>query len=41
MTQARAVLAGTGISIPPLEVDNHMLSRIIDTKTGLQTATMS
>ncbi len=31
MTQARAVLAGTGISIPPLEVDNHMLSRIIET----------
>lgn len=31
MTQPRAVLAGTGISIPPLEVDNHMLSRIIDT----------
>ncbi|HBL26967.1 MAG TPA: 3-oxoacyl-ACP synthase [Acidobacteria bacterium] len=31
MTQARAVLAGSGIAIPPLEVDNHMLSRIIDT----------
>src|SRR5262245_25505655 len=31
MTQARAVLAGSGISIPPLEVDNHMLSRIIET----------
>jgi 3-oxoacyl-[acyl-carrier-protein] synthase-3 len=31
MTQARAVLAGTGIAIPPLEVDNHMLSRIIET----------
>ena len=31
MTQARAVLAGTGISIPPLEVDNEMLSRIIET----------
>ena len=31
MTQARAVLAGTGIFIPPLEVDNHMLSRIIET----------
>lgn len=31
MSQARAVLAGTGIAIPPLEVDNHMLSRIIET----------
>jgi 3-oxoacyl-[acyl-carrier-protein] synthase III len=31
MTQARAVLAGTGIAIPPLEVDNTMLSRIIET----------
>ncbi len=31
MTQARAVLAGTGIAIPPLEIDNHMLARIIDT----------
>ena len=31
MAQARAVLAGTGISIPPLEVDNHMLARIIET----------
>ena len=31
MTQARAVLAGTGIAVPPLEVDNQMLSRIIDT----------
>lgn len=31
MSQARAVLAGTGISIPPLEVDNEMLSRIIET----------
>ncbi|HYG63570.1 MAG TPA: 3-oxoacyl-[acyl-carrier-protein] synthase III C-terminal domain-containing protein [Thermoanaerobaculia bacterium] len=31
MTDVRAVLAGTGISIPPLEVDNHMLSRIIET----------
>src|SRR5258708_40264045 len=31
MTEARAVLAGTGIAIPPLEVDNHMLARIIDT----------
>jgi 3-oxoacyl-[acyl-carrier-protein] synthase-3 len=31
MTQFRAVLAGTGICVPPLEVDNHMLSRIIET----------
>src|SRR3954447_28058 len=31
MTQARAVLAGTGICVPPLEVDNLMLSRIIET----------
>jgi 3-oxoacyl-[acyl-carrier-protein] synthase III len=31
MTQPRAVLAGTGIAIPPLEVDNHMLARIIET----------
>ncbi|HSU83115.1 MAG TPA: 3-oxoacyl-[acyl-carrier-protein] synthase III C-terminal domain-containing protein [Thermoanaerobaculia bacterium] len=31
MTQARAVLAGTGICVPPLKVDNSMLSRIIET----------
>jgi 3-oxoacyl-[acyl-carrier-protein] synthase-3 len=31
MTEARAVLAGTGVAIPPLEVDNDMLARIIDT----------
>ncbi len=31
MSQPRAVLAGTGIAIPPLEVDNHMLARIIET----------
>ena len=31
MNQARAVLAGTGIYVPPLEVDNVMLSRIIET----------
>jgi len=31
MTAPRAVLAGTGIAIPPLEVDNHMLARIIET----------
>ncbi|HWM93206.1 MAG TPA: 3-oxoacyl-[acyl-carrier-protein] synthase III C-terminal domain-containing protein [Thermoanaerobaculia bacterium] len=44
MTQARAVLAGTGIAVPPLEVDNHMLARIIETsdewireRSGVQT----
>ena len=31
MTEARALLAGTGICVPPLEVDNFMLSRIIET----------
>jgi 3-oxoacyl-[acyl-carrier-protein] synthase III len=31
MNQARAVLAGTGIAVPPLLVDNLMLSRIIET----------
>jgi 3-oxoacyl-[acyl-carrier-protein] synthase-3 len=31
MTEARAVLAGTGVAIPPLEIDNHMLARIIET----------
>ena len=31
MTAPRAVLAGTGIAIPPLEVDNHMLARVVDT----------
>jgi len=31
MTEARAVLAGTGVAIPPLEVDNHMVARIVDT----------
>jgi 3-oxoacyl-[acyl-carrier-protein] synthase III len=31
MNHPRAVLAGTGIAVPPLEVDNHMLSRIIET----------
>src|SRR4051794_22726134 len=31
MNQPRAVLAGTGIAIPPFEVDNTMLSRIIET----------
>lgn len=31
MTEVRAVLGGTGIAIPPLEVDNAMLARIIET----------
>ncbi|MCH9650401.1 MAG: ketoacyl-ACP synthase III [Deltaproteobacteria bacterium] len=31
MSQPRAVLAGSGIAVPPLVVDNHMLSRIVDT----------
>jgi 3-oxoacyl-[acyl-carrier-protein] synthase-3 len=31
MTDVRAVLAGSGIAVPPLEVDNHMLARIIET----------
>ena len=31
MTQARAVLAGTGIAVPPLEIDNERLSMIIET----------
>jgi 3-oxoacyl-[acyl-carrier-protein] synthase-3 len=31
MTEDRAVLVGTGVAIPPLEIDNHMLARIIDT----------
>lgn len=31
MTETRAVLAGTGIAVPPLEVDNSMLARIIET----------
>jgi len=31
MTHVRAILAGTGIAIPPLEIDNHMLGRIIET----------
>lgn len=31
MRERRAVLAGTGIAVPPLEVDNAMLARIIET----------
>ena len=31
MSQPRAVLAGTGIAVPPIVVDNHMLARIVET----------
>jgi 3-oxoacyl-[acyl-carrier-protein] synthase-3 len=31
MLETRAVLAGTGVCVPPLQVDNLMLSRIIET----------
>ena len=31
MSQPRAVLRGTGIYVPPIRVDNDMLSRIMDT----------
>jgi 3-oxoacyl-[acyl-carrier-protein] synthase-3 len=31
MSQPRAVFAGSGIAVPPIRVDNRMLSRIIDT----------
>ena len=31
MTQPRAVLAGTGISVPKREIDNHRLSRVVET----------
>ena len=31
MSDLRAVLAGTGIAIPPYEIDNHRLSRVIET----------
>ncbi len=31
MSQPRAVLAGVGIHVPPIRVDNAMLSRIMDT----------
>ncbi len=27
----RAVLAGSGVAVPPVRVDNHMLARVIDT----------
>ncbi|HEV8630825.1 MAG TPA: 3-oxoacyl-[acyl-carrier-protein] synthase III C-terminal domain-containing protein [Thermoanaerobaculia bacterium] len=31
MPQPRALLAGTGVAVPPRRVDNHMLARILDT----------
>jgi 3-oxoacyl-[acyl-carrier-protein] synthase-3 len=31
MTERRAVLLGSGIAIPPHEIDNHQLARIIET----------
>jgi 3-oxoacyl-[acyl-carrier-protein] synthase-3 len=31
MPQPRALLLGTGIAVPPLRIDNAMLSRIVDT----------
>jgi len=31
MSQPRAVFAGSGIAVPPVRVDNHMLSRIVET----------
>ena len=31
MSQPRAVFAGSGIAVPPIRVDNHMLARVIDT----------
>jgi 3-oxoacyl-[acyl-carrier-protein] synthase III len=31
MNQKRAVLAGTGISVPPLQIDNNALARVVET----------
>ncbi|MCP4656458.1 MAG: ketoacyl-ACP synthase III [bacterium] len=31
MAPTRAVLVGTGIAVPPRKIDNHMLSRVMDT----------
>ncbi|HUF77789.1 MAG TPA: beta-ketoacyl-ACP synthase III [Thermoanaerobaculia bacterium] len=31
MTQPRALFAGSGIAVPPVRVDNHMLARVLDT----------
>lgn len=44
MEQPRAVLRGTGVSVPPNAVDNHQLARVMDTndqwireRSGIQT----
>ena len=31
MAQPRALLAGSGISVPPRRIDNHVLARVMDT----------
>lgn len=31
MSQPRALFAGSGIAVPPIRVDNHMLARVLDT----------
>ncbi|MCB1057009.1 MAG: 3-oxoacyl-ACP synthase, partial [Acidobacteria bacterium] len=31
MTQPRALLAGSGIAVPPIEITNEMLARIVET----------
>ncbi|HEV8241054.1 MAG TPA: 3-oxoacyl-[acyl-carrier-protein] synthase III C-terminal domain-containing protein [Thermoanaerobaculia bacterium] len=31
MPQPRSLLLGTGVAVPPIRIDNHMLSRIVDT----------
>lgn len=31
MSQPRALFAGSGIAVPPIRVDNHMLSRVLET----------
>ncbi|HEX5759317.1 MAG TPA: 3-oxoacyl-[acyl-carrier-protein] synthase III C-terminal domain-containing protein [Thermoanaerobaculia bacterium] len=31
MSETRALLAGTGVAVPPRRVDNHMLARVLDT----------
>jgi 3-oxoacyl-[acyl-carrier-protein] synthase-3 len=31
LAQQRAVLAGSGVAVPPIRVDNHMLARILET----------
>lgn len=31
MSELRAVLLGTGVAVPPVEVDNHRLARVVET----------